>query len=62
MKDRKLFGTQIAQDENPSYVAVLIHELFTQSLQYFELSNTKFAKELNEAILITLFGSRLLAS
>ncbi len=50
LKKRTLFGTEIAEDAAPSYVAVLIHELLTQSINRFELHNTPLDNELNEAM------------
>ncbi|WP_148263594.1 hypothetical protein, partial [Legionella drancourtii] len=50
LKKRTLFGTEIAEDAAPSYVAVLIHELLTQSINRFELHNTSLDNELNQAM------------
>lgn len=50
LSECKLFGSKINPQENPSYVAVLIHKLLEQSLQYFKLENDPFAIEINQSM------------
>lgn len=50
LKEGRLFNVAIHEQENPCFIAAIMHNLFTEALDYFELQETSFAKEIHAVL------------